>query len=92
MKFNKRSCKGCPINITTEEGDYANAIGCLPSYADVMKWYLDTGKVWACHEVPTSPCKGLLIINKQRNIPMSVNQNTILITDTQTLDEIYKTN
>lgn len=84
-----KSCHGCPINITTEEGDVISSYGCLPAYADAIKWYKETGKVWACHEKPETPCKGFLIRAKYYNEKVSVNKDTILITEETTLEEIY---
>ncbi len=87
----KNSCYGCPINITTEHGEYANNVGCLPSYADIIKWYKETGKVWGCHETAgKTPCLGFLKIAKGYGEHISVNKNTILITESCTLEDIYK--
>ena len=85
----KMSCKSCPINITTEEGEYANSVGCLPSYGDAIKWYKETGKVWACHANNTMPCTGFLIIARDYNENIVIDENTVLITESTTLEEIY---
>jgi hypothetical protein len=85
-----KHCNGCPINIHTEEGEIVSNYGCLPCYADVIKWYNDTGKVWACHEQPDKPCIGFLKLAKQKGIIVSVNKNTKLITDGMTIKEIYE--
>lgn len=85
------SCCGCPINITTEHGEYANNIGCLPSYCDILKWYKDTGKVWGCHETEgKTPCIGFLKVAKEYGVHISVNKDTVLIKESDTLDQIYE--
>lgn len=71
-------CNGCPINIQSEEGELINSYGCLPCYADTIKWYKDTGKVWACHEDTSKPCIGFLKLAKSKGEKVSVNRNTIL--------------
>ena len=84
-----KSCKGCPINITTEHGAQADSYGCLPSYSDIIKWYRETGKLWACHEKPTKVCTGFLIRAKANKESIKVNKNLPLITEQTTLAEIY---
>jgi hypothetical protein len=89
MVTNKH-CHGCPINIHTEYGEKISNYGCLPCYADVIKWYKETKKVWACHENPTKPCVGFLKLAKEKGEKVIVNKNTVLITEQTTLDEIYE--
>jgi hypothetical protein len=84
-----RHCDGCPVEIHTEKGEEISNYGCLPCYADALKWYNETGKVWACHEEPTKPCIGFLKRAKHYKVKVSVNRNTVLITDNMTLEEIY---
>jgi len=55
-----KKCNGCPMHITTEHGEEANNSGCLPSYSEAIKWYKETGKVWACHELENKACKGFI--------------------------------
>lgn len=86
----EKSCKCCPINITTEEGEMTANASCLPSYADALKWYQETGKVWACHSNPAKACSGFLIRAKYYGINISVNESTKLITESTTLEEIYE--
>lgn len=83
-------CQGCPINIHTEYGEKISDYGCLPCFSDVLKWYQDTGKVWACHEMNTKPCTGFLKICKEKGIKISIDKNTKLITESMTLEQIYK--
>lgn len=85
-----KSCNGCPINITSEEGEQNNNYGCLADFNQAMKWHEDTGKVWACHEKPTTPCKGLLILAKEKGNPIKITKNTVLITESMTIEEIYE--
>lgn len=79
-----KKCNGCPVLVTSEEGDM-NGNMCLPSYGDVLKWYNDTGKIWACHKNPEKACVGFLIRLKIKNIP----KNVVLITEEMSIDEIY---
>lgn len=84
-----KHCCGCPINIHTEEGETISNYGCLPCYGDVIKWYKETGKVWACHEQPSKPCFGFLKLAKEKGERITVNKGTELITEQMTLEEIY---
>lgn len=84
------SCKSCPINITTEEGEYADNTGCLASFVDAMCWYLDTGKVWACHSNTKRPCAGFLMrAEAYLGEPIKITPDTFLITERTTIKEIY---
>ncbi len=85
-----KHCDGCPIDIHTEQGEIISNYGCLASFKEALTWYQDTGKVWACHEQPDKPCIGFLQLCKEKNIPISVNKNTILITEQTTLEQIYE--
>ena len=62
-------------------------MGGLPCYADVIKWWRETGKVWACHSNPSRPCVGFLQLDKEKGLV--VNRNTVLITEGFTLEQIY---
>ncbi len=84
-----KHCTGCPIDIHTEEGDLISNYGCLPCFADVLKWYQETGKVWACHENNFKPCVGFLKLCKEKGIKISVNKHTKLITEDDSLEYIY---
>jgi hypothetical protein len=88
--MSNKHCNGCPINIHTEEGEKISNYGCLPSYGDVIKWYEETGKVWACHENNNNPCLGFLKLAKEKGKVVSVNRNTVLITENMTLEQIYE--
>lgn len=85
-------CNGCPVDIHTEKGEMANNYGCLPDYSQALKWYKDTGKVWSCHEDNTKPCIGFLKLAKKYGEKVSVNRNTVLITEQMPLEEIYNNN
>ncbi|MES2287298.1 MAG: hypothetical protein V4547_16520 [Bacteroidota bacterium] len=84
-----KSCKGCPINITTEQGE-KNSEYCLPSYGDAVKWFQETGKVWACHANPKKACDGFLIRAKYYGIEIPIDEKTVLITEQTTLEQIYE--
>lgn len=84
------SCKSCPINITTEEGEYADNTGCLASFVDAMCWYLDTGKVWACHCNTKRACAGFVMkAEAYLGHPITITPDTVLITEETSIREIY---
>ena len=60
-------CKGCPFNFT-EESEYAQNMGCLPSPADILEQHKAHGKNWACHE-SLKLCKGF--VRKAKNVDLS---------------------
>lgn len=82
-----KKCNGCPILPRSEEAEQILNYGCLTDWPEAKKWYLETGKTWACHSNPTKPCVGLLIRLKKENIPIKVNE---LITESMTLEDIYR--
>lgn len=84
-----KHCDGCPIDIHTEYGEQVSNYGCLPCYGDAIKWYKETGKFWSCHEDNTKPCIGFLKLAKEKGERISVNRNTILITEQDTIEDIY---
>jgi hypothetical protein len=81
------NCKDCPVVNETENSDKAINYGCLPDRWKAIKWFNETGKLWACHSIPTKACGGLLkiLIDKGENIDFS----KPLITEQTTLEEIY---
>ena len=74
-------CDGCPIDIHTMKGDEISNHGCLPCYEEAINWYKESGKVWACHENTDKPCIGFLKLAKEKGERVSVNKNTVLITE-----------
>lgn len=85
-----KSCKSCPINITTEEGEYADNTGCLASFPQAMCWYLDTGKIWACHSNTKKPCAGFLMRAEEfLGKPIEIHGFETLITEQTSIREIY---
>lgn len=83
-------CNDCPIIPESEHAFQIDSYGCLPSAADALKWYNDTGKAWACHARPTKVCGGLVRLLKANNIPYI--PKLPLITEQTTLEEIYEDN
>lgn len=81
-------CKSCPIHPETEEGVLADSYGCLPSYAEALKWKRDTGKIWACHSNPKKPCGGFLRAMGENGEAYDLSND--LITEDSTLEEIYE--
>ena len=85
-----KNCKGCPISDQpTELGEQISNYGCLPDFRDARKWYEETGKVWACHEQNTKPCRGFLNRMKINGQPIKITASTQLITESMSLEDIY---
>lgn len=72
MSEKLKHCEGCPVCIHTDYGAYVDSLGCLPNFREAMEMYRNTGKVWACHEKPTVPCVGFLILAKEAGYKISV--------------------
>jgi len=53
-------CEACPFNIYSEQSQYANNLGCLPDYQDIVEDFEKDKKVWACHERPDKACNGFI--------------------------------
>lgn len=85
-----KHCRDCPIMQETDISEYAVTVGCLPTYVDTIKWFNETGKLWACHCKPNEPCAGFLnrLIKEKRTIDFSKE----LITEETTFEEIYDNN
>jgi len=88
MEGYKGQCKSCPIEPYTEEGHRADSYGCLPSFAEMLKWQQDTGKIWACHSNPKKPCSGFIGVMNKDNIKWDLTKG--LITEDDTLETIYE--
>lgn len=59
-----KMCKSCPFNYFSEESNYAQDMGCLPSPKDILEIKDTTGNNWACHSNNKRVCAGL---SKQRD-------------------------
>lgn len=58
---------GCPFSFT-EESDYIQNLGCLPSPYEIIKMRQDHGKTWACHSEPSKPCLGAIRYQKKQGL------------------------
>jgi hypothetical protein len=63
----KKMCNGCPFNCT-EESEQIQNYACLPSGYDIINYYQQEGKVWACHENSKIKCKGFLLHAKENGM------------------------
>lgn len=52
-------CISCPFNLGSEDSEYAQNLGCLPTPKEVLQLKDDTGHNWACHHNNKRPCQGL---------------------------------
>ncbi len=85
----KNTCGSCPFEFESESALWAQAGGCLPELYDVKKWYQDSGRIWACHSEPTTPCKGAIHNLRQIfNIRVKLDKNKPLITENNQGDVI----
>ena len=87
----KKHCKNCPAACETDEAEFAINVGCLPDFFDMFKWYQETGKVWACHDKNLCQCQGFVEMAKDYK-KIDIPENTPLITEDHTLEEIYAIN
>lgn len=61
----------CPF-AQTEESEYAQNTGCLPSPYEIMVMRIQYGKTWACHSDTSKPCQGAIRHLKRNNEDASV--------------------
>lgn len=54
----KKMCSSCPFNYT-EQSEYAQNTGCLPSKKDILQLKDDKNENWACHSYNKRICVGL---------------------------------
>lgn len=61
METTRQCCTsgGCPFAYT-EESEYIQNTGCLPSPMAILSMRVHFGKTWACHSNPDKPCLGAL--------------------------------
>lgn len=61
------SCPACPF-ACTEESEYAQNLGCLPSPYEIRQIKLKTGKNWACHDDETRICAGYVEMARETGL------------------------
>lgn len=54
---NCKSCSACPFAFT-DESEYVQSLGCLPSLFDIVQMKKQSGHNWACHENDKKLCTG----------------------------------
>lgn len=71
------SCKSCPFNFS-EESEYAQNTGCLPSAYDIINLKRETGHNWACHSNPLKMCKGLIEDVEERKLDLDLSKGGLI--------------
>lgn len=60
----------CPFSFT-DDSEYVQNLGCLPSPYDIITMRKN-GKTWACHSNPNKPCLGALNYLKENGLDFKV--------------------
>lgn len=68
---------GCPF-AHTEESDYIQNLGCLPTNYDIISMRYHYNKTWACHSNPSKPCLGGIRRLKELGFDWKVVDNELL--------------
>ena len=67
----------CPFSFT-EQSEYVQNLGCLPSPYEIRNMRVIHGKSWACHSEPTKPCVGAIRWLKEEGLPYNVIDSELL--------------
>lgn len=76
-------CRDCPILGRTEFAEMGVNYGCLPAPYDAIKWFRETGRVWACHSQQHKACGGVLEILMQAGLTVDFSQPLLTMTTTE---------
>ena len=71
MACNHKETSACPFSFT-DQSEYVQNLGCLPSPYEIKIMRVYHGKTWACHEEPTKPCAGAVAYLKAHKLPYKV--------------------
>lgn len=94
MKMNQ-SCTqcskngGCPFAFYTEESNYIQNLGCLPTPYEIISMRQKHNKTWACHNNPSKPCLGAINFQKEKGLPFDV-VDKVLITEDSDWHKLLK--
>jgi len=67
----------CPFAYT-EQSEYVQNLGCLPTPREIVVMRVEHNKTWACHEKPDQPCVGAIRRLKQLGLPYEVADRELL--------------
>ena len=68
MSCNTKIDSACPFSFT-EQSEYVQNLGCLPTPYEIRNMRVVHGKTWACHENPSKPCTGAINWLKSNDLP-----------------------
>ena len=79
----EHGCNGCPFNFFSEESNYAQNMGCLPTPYEVKEIYDQLDGVWGCHETSEEdgnlkPCIGFINWMKEKGTLIKVKGKQIV--------------
>lgn len=77
MSCNNKIDSACPFSFT-EQSEYVQNLGCLPTPYEIRNMRVVHGKTWACHENPSKPCTGAINWLKSNDLPYSVIDQNLL--------------
>lgn len=78
------SCDACPF-ACTDQSEYVQNLGCLPSAFDIIQMKKATGHNWACHESDPQKlklCAGQVQWVKEMDVPVEMKTGGLISYET----------